>query len=155
LKGDNLRTWVDIYGDTPLTAILKNWKVEDKKLQLRHLVQQLIRRRMNVNMRDRNGDTALAIAAFRGLRPCVVTLLRSGAMSNSRNYRGIGIITTATKEMEQSKKERNDKCYARIFSCITLLSDCGAKPEPTEHEEWLSSSVGLLVVPIYEEDFSH
>ena len=104
-------------------------------------MQQLIRWGVNVNMQDRNGDTALAIAAFRGLRPCVVTLLRSGAKPNNRNYRGIDIIATATKEMKQSKKERNDKCYARIFSCITLLSDCGAKPEPIEHEEWLFSSV--------------
>lgn len=70
-------------------------------------------------MRDRNGDTALAIAAFRGLRPCVVTLLRSVAMPNSRNYRGIGIITTATKQMKQSKKE--EMTNATLDSSVVLL----------------------------------
>jgi hypothetical protein len=137
LKKGNLVSWIDVHGDTPLTAILKRWKNDYEELQLRDITEQLINLGADVNMRDKNGYAALAIATIRGSRPCVAVLLSVGAMPNSRNYRGTGIIAAATVRMLRASKEGKDKCYAGIFSCLGLLVDYGARMEPTEHEEWL------------------
>lgn len=140
LRSSDLITWVDVHGDTPLTAILKMWRNNEQELQLMDIVHQLIDLGMDVNMRDRKGYTALAIATIRGSHPCVATLLASGAMPNSRDYRGFGIIHVATKRMQRAKRQRKDICYARILSCITLLTDHGGLSEPTEFDEWLDPS---------------
>ena len=137
LKETSLISWVDIHGDTPLTAVIKKWKDKNEELKLRDIVSQLIESGTEVNMRDRNGNTALAIAVIRGSRPCVGILLNAGALPNSRDYRGIGIIATATARMQRAKTEEKNNCYARIFSCITLLAEYGAVAEPTDYEEWI------------------
>ena len=137
MKETNLISWVDFHGDTPLTALIKKWKDENKELKLRDGVARLIESGVEVNMRDRNGNTALAIAAIRGSRPCIGTLLSAGALPNSRDYRGVGIIAIATARMERAKTEEKNNCYARIFSCVTLLTDYGAVAEPTDYEEWM------------------
>jgi len=83
LEMSNLVTWVDIHGDTPLRAILKKWKDVTKELELQGMVCQLLSLGVDINMRDRYGNTALAIAAIRGLRACVAELLILRTMPNS------------------------------------------------------------------------
>ena len=61
LKDANLASWIDIHGDTALTAVLKHWKDEERELQLRDIVHQLIDLGIEVNMRDRNGYTHLQL----------------------------------------------------------------------------------------------
>jgi hypothetical protein len=144
LETANKVKWVDLHGDTPLTAILKKWKDRNKELELQTIVRQLVNLGIDVNMRDRNGNTALAIAAIRGSRPCVAELLISGAMPNSRNYRGNGIIAVAHSRMLQASQANRNDYYGRILSCVTLLADFGAKLEPTQYEEWLPSAFKRL-----------
>jgi len=111
LKMANLVTWIDIHGDTPLTTILKKWKDRDQELKLQGMVHQLVSLGVDINMRDRYGNTALAIAAIRGLRACVAELLILGAMPNSRDYQGNGIIAVAHSRMHQaSKAKKNEHC---------------------------------------------
>lgn len=137
---DEFASWVDANGDTPLTAVLKKWRNEEQELELKDTVLQLISRGVAVDMRDRRGYTALAIAAIRGSRPSVQVLLDAGAQPNSRNYQGVGIKSQAMERMHRAELEGKDKCYARILSCITLLDDYGARLEPTERDEWLLPS---------------
>ncbi|KAF4634796.1 hypothetical protein G7Y89_g3324 [Cudoniella acicularis] len=142
-------SWVDMHGDTPLTAVLK-WRDEDEELEIKNSILQLISKGAMVDLRDRKGNTALAIAALRGSRPSVQALLDSGAQPNSRNYQQVGIISRALKRMSLAQREGKDECYARIMSCINLLVEHGAKLEPTERDEWLLASARNIDISIGE-----
>ncbi|KAF4630819.1 hypothetical protein G7Y89_g7313 [Cudoniella acicularis] len=132
---------IDSRGDTPLTALLKRWEDDEgQQAGLHEMVTKLISVGAVVDMRDRKGYTALAIAAIRGTRPCVKALLDAGASPNSRSYDGKGIIFQALSRMRDAKRENNDAAYARILSCVNLLVDHEAKLEPTERDEWLLPS---------------
>jgi len=99
-------------------------------------VEGLFKLGAEVDMRDRNGDMALAMAARRGLRPAVATLLRLGANPNTRCYRGNSILSRTSKYLMRAKKEDSGRQYAMILSCISLLSDFDAKENPTVYDEW-------------------
>jgi ankyrin repeat protein len=139
VERENLTSWIDVHGDTPLTALLKMWPSEmQDESPLEHAVLQLILKNPNlVNMKDRKGYTPLAIAAIRGSERSMRYLLESGANFNSRNYRGKGIIAQASERMELAKKKGVNKCYTRILTCINLLVDKGAELNPTEFDEFL------------------
>jgi ankyrin repeat protein len=135
-------TWVDTDGDTILSAVLKLdcWEDEKLELRLRDTVQELLSLGAELNMRDMNGDTALAIATKRGFRPVVSVLLNAGANPNTRNYNGTGILSQATLCRIQAAKGKRDRLHAMILSCSALLVDSGARVEPTQSEEWMSLS---------------
>jgi len=122
-----LITWIDIYGDTPLTALLRNRRTEDQQWEINGMIPELVKLGVDVNMRDRKGHTALAIAAIRGSMPFVQALLDSGASINSINYRGKDIISMASWRMRMAKQEGKTQCYARILSCVNLLIDNGGR----------------------------
>lgn len=65
LLKDRLIDWIDIHGDTPLTALLKNQRSEEQQAALATMIPRLVRLGVEVNMRDRKGHTAIAIAAIR------------------------------------------------------------------------------------------
>jgi ankyrin repeat protein len=124
-------------GDSALITFVKHWPEEDE-LEMASTIKKLIEAGAEVHMRDRNGDTALAIAARRGIRPAVVALLSFGANVNSRSYNGTGILSQATQQLELAKKHEEGSRYAMILSCIALLTDHGAKEKPTVYDEWMS-----------------
>jgi hypothetical protein len=134
----HLINWIDVNGDTPLIAILKYWAREYDEFELNDVVTSLIVKGAEIHMKDRNGDTALAIATVRGLRPSATTLLVAGANIHSHDFFGAGIIAQASRAMLQAKEEEDGKLYAMILSCLTLLIDAGAKKNPTERDEWIS-----------------
>jgi hypothetical protein len=39
--------------------------------------------------------------------------------------------------MRLAKRKGDTSCYTRILTCINLLTDNGAKLDPTERDEWL------------------
>jgi hypothetical protein len=131
-----LVNWIDIDGNTPLVAILKYWPPEQNELELNGIVKELIVQGAQIHMRDRNGDTALAIAAVRGFRPAVATLLAAGANVHSRDFSGLGILGQAFKVLNRAKKEDDEKLYAKVLSCFVFLTDSNAIEEPTELDEW-------------------
>jgi len=138
---------IDSRGDTPLTALLKRGEYDEaQEAGLHKMVTKLISMGAVVDMRDRKGYTALAIAVIRGRRPCVKTLLDAGASPNSRSYDGKGIISQALSRMHDAKRENKDAAYARILSCVNLLVDYEAKLEPTERDEWLLPSLKAVRV---------
>jgi hypothetical protein len=129
---------VDVNGDSALVYIVKAWREKHDERQLAHIISSLVTAGAEISMRDKWGDTALAIAARRGLRPAVKALLGHGANPNTRNYHGRGIISQARECLRRAKYEDKGRRYAMILSCITLLTDFGAKEDPTAYDEFIS-----------------
>lgn len=118
--------WVDVNGDTVLFALLKYWSYEHDELQLKDMIMEMVRLGAQIDMRDRQGDTALAIAARRGLRPALLTLIDSGASIHSRNCRGTGSLRQTRKSLRREEESGDDKLYAMVLSCLTCLLDLKA-----------------------------
>jgi Ankyrin repeats (3 copies) len=123
LQKTNLMDWIDIHGDTPLTALLKNRRSEDQQAALANMIPKLVQLGVEVDMRDRKGHTAIAIAAIRGSLSCVQALLDSGASVKVVNYNGRDILSMASWRMKMAKKEEKTECYARILACANLIMD--------------------------------
>jgi hypothetical protein len=144
LNLENGLTWIDWNGDTILTAVLKlkYWEHHSEEMKLKNIVKEIIASSSGnlIHIRDRKGDTPLAIAASHGFRPVLSTLLEVGANPNTRNYCGTGILSLVTLCMLHASKEGNDRLYAMIQSCFSLLADHGAKAEPKQREEWICLS---------------
>jgi hypothetical protein len=129
-------TRIDSLGDTPLTALIKCWRTgRDGENLFRQLIERMIDLGAMVHMRDRNGDTALAIAARRGLRSAVTLLLEKGSYVHSRNYRGIGILRQVMCSMRVA--EGDDRLWALRYSCYLAMIDAGATSHPTDQDEWM------------------
>lgn len=140
-------TSIDVAGDTPLTSLLKHWRLPDEcRLEegledtpysvLRDIVEDMITSGVEIHMRDRSGDTALATAARRGHRAVVVLLLDKGANVHSRNYRGSGILWLLKQIMNAVCQ--NVQFWALLWSCHVVLTDAGATYSPSDRDEWKS-----------------
>jgi len=132
--------WVDVHGDTPLIAIIKEWPDEADERLLGSIIHDLINSGAELHMRDRRGYTALAAAVQRGLRPAVKALVNLGANLNSRSYHGTSILALAMAHLQRARKEGDIRRYGMIVSCMTYLSDKGAKTKPTVYEEFDSKA---------------
>lgn len=133
-------TWIDDAGDTVLTGILKARRsgiAEDiaEDLSLRAIVHRVLQKGADIHMRDRNGDTALALAARRGFRPVVMLLLKEGANVHSRDYQGHGILSQVERYMALAGGD--GKLWSMIWSCHIALVDAGAKSDPSDEDEWM------------------
>jgi hypothetical protein len=135
--------WIDINGDTALTALVKGWKQDFDELLLEDAIRDMVAKGAEVNMRDRVGNTALAIATRRGLRSAVTTLVDLGASIHSRDYQKIGILKQAQNSLAQAKDIEADKLYSMILSCIVFLADLGATIDTHAYREWGASWVPL------------
>jgi hypothetical protein len=135
--------WIDINGDTALTALVKGWKQDFDELLLEDAIRDMVAKGAEVNMRDRVGNTALAIATRRGLRPAVTTLVDLGASIHSRDYQRIGILNQAQNSLVQAKDIEADNLYSMILSCIVFLADLGATIDTHAYREWGASWVPL------------
>ncbi len=102
----------------------------------RVVISRLLSDGCDINARDRQGYTALAIATRRGLRPIVSYLLNHGTSVNTRNYHGTSTMTHAARCMHRAQKYGNEKVYGMIISCISLITDKGAKTEPSVYDEF-------------------
>lgn len=130
--------WVDRNGDTILTARLK---LLERKDAASTYIRSLLASGVEVHAQDCRGNTALGIAAARGLREATQTLLEAGANPNSRNYSHTSILRRATKCMLMASKSNKNDLYASILACQALLVDYGAVQEPGIWLEWSSRSV--------------
>jgi ankyrin repeat protein len=123
---------LDANGDTKLISTLKRWPEKPlPRAQLEYLIQ-----RSDIHMRDERGYTALAIAARHGLREAVWLLLKYGANPNTRSHEKTSVLEHAATHLARAQKENNDQLYARILSCIVLLTDHGAKAIVTVFDEY-------------------
>lgn len=131
---------MDSDGNTPLSAILKEWDVEDCTPFLCDVVKYMLDRGAEVHMRDRAGNPAVIIAATRGLRPVVNLLLLAGSNVHTRTYEQVGALSQLKTAMNKAQREEKDVVYARQLSCCNLLVDFGAISNPTGKDEWMLPS---------------
>jgi len=128
--------WIDSSGDTALTDLLKRSHIDDRSLsRIGEIVDEMVIRGARIDARDRNGDTALAIAARRGFLTVVNQLVRRGGNIHNRNYRGVGILKQAEERMEQARN--NQKLWSLIYCCHIAMTDFGAVLDPTDQQEWM------------------
>jgi hypothetical protein len=141
-KSSNGLEWIDSAGDNILSSFLKleSWDNGCQEPDLLEKLKSLLNLGVPIHMRDKEGNTALAIAAARGLRPALSMLLSSGANYNTRNYEGTGILSQASLHMLEASRKNDDRRYATILSCFNLLVESGARAEPTQQEEWIDRS---------------
>jgi ankyrin repeat protein len=147
---DNMRpqfiTSIDDAGDSPLIAMLKYWYQDSwEDMALRQAAENMIKAGAIIHMRDRSGDTALAVAARRGFRLVVTLLLEHGASVHSRNYRGVGILRQVKQALAVGQEAASQTLWSRIWSCRIALIDAGAIIDPTDRDEWISCSA----IPMY------
>ncbi|PMD32026.1 ankyrin [Hyaloscypha variabilis F] len=131
-------TWIDSEGDTLLTALLKFQQpgtADSNDHFLRSTIKSIIEDGADIHMRDRNGDTALSLAAKGGFRLVVLFLLEKGANVHSRDYRGMGILSQLERRIALAADNAN--LWASIYSCYLALVDAGAKSNPTDRDEWM------------------
>ena len=129
-------TWIDDSGDTPLTALLKSPLAATIPADsLRKYVKCMLKFGAEIHIRDRKGDTALAIAARLGIHSVVTLLLEEGANVHSRDYLGAGILSQTEGSLDRATGD--GKLWAMIWSCRITLIDAGAKEEPTDQDEWM------------------
>jgi hypothetical protein len=133
-----ISTWIDMNGDTLLCSLLRTYPSDASDGVLIRNVRLLLDSGAEIHMRDREDNTALTIATVRGFRQAVELLLKSGANVHCRSDKGRGILSQARSKMHQFQKRNDSARYARILSCINALVDAGAKPKPTQRDEWLT-----------------
>jgi hypothetical protein len=136
ITGKLLCKWVDIHGDTPLITLVRYYPEFGSEERFRIRIGCLVADGCDVNARDRHGYTALAIATRRGLRPIVLCLLNHGASVNTRSYHGTSTMSLAARSLHRAQKLGKEKLYGMIISCISLITDNGAKTEPSVYDEF-------------------
>ena len=138
VRGTEGLTWIDTEGDTLLAGLLKSQQsgtTDSNGRFLRSIIESIIEDGADIHMRDRNGDTALALAAKNGFRLVVLFLLEKGANVHSRDYRGSGILSQLERRMALAAN--NTHLWASMWSCHLALVDAGAMSNPTDRDEWM------------------
>lgn len=136
VKTNSLSNWVDINGDTPLTALVRYYPEIGGEQRFRIMLRCLLSEGCDINARDRRGYTAVAVAAGRGQRPVVSVLLENGALVNTRSYHGTSTMSYAAKCLHHAQKRSKERMYGMILSCISLIADKGAKTDPSVYDEF-------------------
>jgi hypothetical protein len=127
--------WIDSNGETALIALLKYWDRDQDEMLLPNIIKKIVGLGSQIEMRDRNGDTALAVATKRGLCLAVKSLIELQASIHTTNSRHVGILRSARAEMRLAKKNGQDELYAMILNCIIRLIDLEAHDLPSLRRE--------------------
>ncbi|KAE9377549.1 ankyrin [Stipitochalara longipes BDJ] len=143
-SGDSdLAIELDKNGETCLISILKKWPEGGDVNILLSLIDQLTKEcelKTNINIYSRTGETALLIAAEKGICAAVELLLSLGANPNATCYRSSfsfsqSILEWTTRKRDEFRKENNDKLYAAILGCEKSLVAAGAMKEADPMDE--------------------
>jgi ankyrin repeat protein len=140
-------SWIDSSGDTPLLALIKSSPAHENWMLPDDVIDRIVHAGVKIHMRDRNGETALAAAAQRGMRPVVKKLMDLGASIHCRDYLGISVLRHMRTKIRQAKRENNNILYAGLLSTSALLADMGARDRPTGFQEWAMPSSPLAQNP--------
>ena len=53
---------------------------------------------------------------------------------NTRSYHGTSTMSLAARSLHRAQKHGKEKLYGMIISCISLITDNGAKTEPSVYD---------------------
>lgn len=137
LKARDIVNWINGEGDSVLHAAIKSWSRQWSESELGSLVVELVAAGADIEMRDREGNTALAVSAVCGFRPSVKALLDAGANIHCRNFEGNGVLLQCSTARTKATDAGDEVLYARVLSCSALLADAGAKQLPSDKDEWM------------------
>ncbi|KAI3327705.1 hypothetical protein HD806DRAFT_519718 [Xylariaceae sp. AK1471] len=129
----------DKQGNTPLMSFIINssdatrWEKEESEIVIKALIQEAS---ANIELRNRNGETALHLAARYGKTIPLKVLLELGANPHTRNVQGLSILQVLDSLYVTT--ERDDKNNARLEACRAILtrSPDYAMQSPTIIHEW-------------------
>lgn len=129
----------DKRGNTPLMSFVVNsgdatkYEKSECELAIRALVRDA---GANLELRNRNGQTALHLAAMHGKTVALRVLLELGANPHARNAQGLGILEVLDSLYVMT--ERDDKNNARFEACRAILTRTpgDAVQSPTLVDEW-------------------
>ena len=129
----------DRNGNTPLMSfVLKSrdttkYEKDECEMILRTLVHSAGAR---LELRNRNGETALHLAARHGKTVALRVLLELHANPNTRNGQGLSILQVLDNLYLTT--ERDDKHNARFEACRAILTrtEDSAKQDPNLFDEW-------------------
>lgn len=124
----------DKAGVTPLMAfILHTRDDEDDETTIR-ILSRLHSAGVNLNRRDRNGQTALHLSVSLGKTAITRFLVDNGANVHARDNEGKGVI--AVGKASSDKASSDVKLYAQIMMCIACVAGAGGISAPTYSQEW-------------------
>lgn len=115
---------------------------EDKTgTHIGRIIDLLIQRGAQIDMRNREGETALLVAARCGNKNVVTKLLERGANLHARDKNGRGIMGVLDATIEScGQRERGLSEYGRLEAVRAVLAkavvDMGGEDEPGFLDEW-------------------
>ncbi|KAI0406962.1 hypothetical protein F4802DRAFT_61316 [Xylaria palmicola] len=129
----------DKRGNTPLMSFVVNssdatkYEKEESEVVIRALVEKT---GAKLESRNRNGETALHLAARYGKTIALRVLLELGANPRTRNAQGLSILEVLDSLYVET--ERDDKNNARFEACRAILTRLPeyAVQSPTLIDEW-------------------
>jgi ankyrin repeat protein len=129
----------DKRGYTPLMSFIVNsgdatrWERDETEMVIKALIQNA---GANIELRNRNGETALHLAARYGKTMPLKVLLELGANPHTRNDQGLGILQVLDRLYVTT--ECDDKNNARFEASRAILtrSPNYATQDPTIVDEW-------------------
>ena len=111
----------DKAGQTPLMAFVKHipdGTKEDK--DLRQIIARLVHAGADMEARNRQGETALYMAARLGKKVALKQLLELGANLYVRNAHGLHIVDATQQALQTATNDTH--LYARLHSCCAILT---------------------------------
>lgn len=111
----------DKSGQTPLMAFVKHipdGTKEDK--DLRQIIIRLVQAGANMEARNRQGETALYMAARLGKKVALKQLLELGANLYVRNAHGLHMVDATHQALQPATNDTH--LYARLHSCCAILT---------------------------------
>ncbi|KAE8443631.1 hypothetical protein EG329_001489 [Mollisiaceae sp. DMI_Dod_QoI] len=124
----------DKQGLTPLMAFIIHRRAGEDDALTTRLLQLLVDAGAGVNIRNRQGETALHLAVKLGRRAATKFLLSHGANVHARDGYGLGVM--ALGEVASKKAKHDEALYAQIILCVSLVVNAGGISTPTILQEW-------------------
>ncbi|KAK7948539.1 uncharacterized protein PG986_009425 [Apiospora aurea] len=120
-------------GDTVLMAFINHTQDDHEHEDLKSILTRLIQAGARLEARNRNGETALQVAARLGRKFIVRVLLELGANIHVRNHEGISILEDLDRHVPLT--EDSPDLYARLEAARAMLTGRFVKTRPRSRSE--------------------
>ncbi|KAK8134238.1 ankyrin repeat protein [Apiospora sp. TS-2023a] len=120
-------------GDTVLMAFIIHTQDDSEHDDLKLIIKRLIDAGAKLEARNRNGETALQVAARLGRKFIVKVLLEHGANIHVRNHEGVSILEDLDRRVQVTEDEPD--LYARLEASRVMLTGRFVKTRPRSRSE--------------------
>ena len=114
---------------------------DDKSKSLSAIFDLLLRYGCRLELRNRQGETALLVAARQGRKTALTMFLERGANVHARDCYGRGILEIIDDTSQGREAKGDVALYARLEACRVLLTgrrrDWGVLDRPGVVDEWI------------------